>query len=75
MEVMSIKLCILQAFIKQRAAHELGNNSKTLGGVQQNKRGFVLGALSEAILALQTSSGWGPAPALPDPYPLKEGPE
>ena len=45
MEVMSIKLCILQAFIKQRAAYEYGHDSKTLGGVQNNKRGCVLGAL------------------------------
>jgi len=57
MEVMSIKLCILLAFIKQRAAHEYGHNSKTLGGVQKNKRGCVLGALQEAIVALQASSG------------------
>ena len=57
LEVMSIKMCIVRASQNKRAAHELGNNSKTLGGVQQNKRGFVLGALSEAILALQTSSG------------------
>ena len=75
MEVMSIKLCSLQAFIKHRAAREYGHSNKTLGGVQKNKRGCNLGALSEAILALHTSSGWGPAPALPDPYPLKEGPE
>ena len=40
-----------------------------------NKRGCTLAAPLKAILALQTSSGWGPAPALPDPYPLKEGPE
>ena len=31
-EVMSIKICILRAFTKQGAAHECGNNSKTLGG-------------------------------------------
>ena len=57
MEVMSIKMCILRAFPKQRVAHEHWHNSKTLGGVQVNRRGYVLGALSEAILALQTSSG------------------
>ena len=38
LEVMSIKMYILRAVPKQRAAHELGNDSKTLGGVQQNKR-------------------------------------
>ena len=59
---------------KTKGAHEYWHNSKMLGGVQKNKRGCNLGALSEAILALHTSSGWGPAPALPDPYPLKKGP-
>ena len=57
MEVMSIKLCSLQAFIKHRAAREYGHSNKTLGGVQKNKRGYVFGALLEAILALQASSG------------------
>ena len=57
LEVMSIKMCTFRASQNKRAADELGNNSKTLGGVQQNKRGFALGALSEAILALRTSSG------------------
>jgi len=52
-----MKICILRVFTKQGVAHECGNNSKTLGGVQKNKRGFVLGILSEATLALQTSSG------------------
>ena len=57
MEVMGIKMCILRAFPKQRVAHEYLHGSKTLGGVQVDKRGCVSGAPSEAILALQTSSG------------------
>ena len=75
MDAMSIKMCISRAPPKQRVAHEYRHDSKTLGGVQINRRGYVSGAPSDANLALQTSSGWGPAPALPDPYPLKEGPE
>ena len=45
LEVMSIKMCIFRASQNKRAAHELGNNSKTLGGVQQNKRVAFLVAL------------------------------
>ena len=45
LEVMSIKMCISRAFPKQRVAHEYWHNSKSLGGVQQNKRVVFLGAL------------------------------
>ena len=45
LEVMSIKMCFFRASQNKRAAHELGNNSKTLGGVQQNKRVAFLEAL------------------------------
>ena len=38
LEVMSIKMCMFRVSQNKRGAHELGNNSKTLGGVQQNKR-------------------------------------
>ena len=41
---------------KTKGAHEYWHNSKILGGVQKNNKGSVFGALSEAILALQTSS-------------------
>ena len=42
---------------KTKGAHEYWHNSKILGGVQKNNKGSVFGALSEGILALQTSSG------------------
>jgi len=45
LEAMSIKMCFFRASQNKRAAHELGNNSKTLGGVQQNKRVAFLEAL------------------------------
>ena len=37
MEVMSIKICNFAAVVKQGVAHELGNNSQTLGGSSKIK--------------------------------------
>ena len=72
LEVMSIKMCIFRASQNKRAAHELGNNSKTLGGVQINKRGCTLAAPLKAILALQTSSDWA-QPLPPRPISSERG--